>query len=833
MKLSRIAAACCMSMAIVPNVFAQDIKGFVTNSQGKAISNAKVAVVNSSQQVVTDKNGQFILSGLTEGTFELHVTAKNYSHKNRQVTVSKTDLSGVDFQLHASVMEVIDVHATPLHSSTIESALPVNVIASDELRLKQASTLGETLKNEVGVHSTYFGPVSSSPVIRGMDGPRVMVTQNGLDAGDASRVGPDHVVTSETATAQQIEVLRGPSTLFYGSGAIGGVVNVVDSRVPTSLDSSFDYMIKHNDVASEDEASFALNTSSGQLAFHLDAFWRDGDDYKIPGYAESEHAHEGGHEEHEDHDEHDDHDEHEEERGAKGILPNSASESSGVTVGSSYVLDNGFVGFSFGRMTREYGIPGHSHGGHEEGHDDHEDEHDDNEEGHEENVYADLEQDRIQMLSELTFDQAFINKVSSKFSYTDYQHREIEDGEVGTIFNNEMTEVRFDVFHQEYLGWKGAWTLHYKNTDFEAVGAEAFTPPSDTTTYAFAWLEEKHLSDNLLVQLGLRVERVEIEAGHSGLEFHDDHDDEHGAEHDEHDEHDDEHFFDNQSFTPVSLSAGLVWDYQHGYNLGLSLSYSQRAPSAAELFSNGPHIGTNSYELGALYEIHHEDDEVHFDLGDQTINLETATNIDITWRKFEGDFGFVIGAFYNQVDDYFYQAETGLYADDGHEHDEHDEHDEHEGEEEEGLPVYIYQQANVDMYGIEAEFIYKWNDSFRTSLFTDFIKAKIDGGESLPRISPMRIGGEFDYQANNFAAQLSVVHYFEQDDVSEHESPTDAYTMVDANVNYYLDGVGNDFVFFLKVNNITDEEARVHTSFLKDVAPLPARSIEFGIRGSF
>jgi len=822
MKVSKIAAACCMSLAVCPFSFAQDISGTVRDSQGQAIANANITLVNTKKQVNTDSEGKFAFKELTEGVVELHVRAKSYSHKNRQITIGQSDVNDVDFQLHPSVMEVIDVHATPLHSSTIESALPVNVIASDELRLKQASTLGETLKNEVGVHSTYFGPVASSPIIRGMDGPRVMITQNGLDAGDASRVGPDHVVSSETATAQQIEVLRGPSTLFYGSGAIGGVVNVVDNRVPTSLDSNIDYMVKHNDVASENEASFALNTSSGKLALHLDGFWRDSGNYKIPGYAESESAHEE-----DEHDEHhdDEHDEHEEELGVKGTLLNSASKSSGFTVGTSYVLDNGFIGFSFGKMIREYGVPGHSHAGHED-----EDEHEEHEEGHEEehdqdegNVYGDLEQDRIQLLSELNFDQDFINKVSSKVAYTDYQHKEIEGDQVGTIFNNAMVEARFDVFHQEYLGWKGAWTFHYKNTDFEAVGVEAFTPPSDTTSFAFAWLEEKHFSQELLLQVGARIERVDIEAGESGLEFG--HEDEHGEE----------HFFNKQSFTPVSFSTGLVWGYQHGYNLGLSFSYSQRAASAAELFSNGPHIGTNSYELGALYEIHHEGEEVHFDLSEQGVELETATNIDITWRKFEGDFGFVVSAFYNQIDDYFYQTNTGLFAEDGHEHEEEhgEQEDEHEAEEEQALPVYIYQQHDVDMYGIEAEVVYQLNDALVATMFADFIKAELNDGGNLPRIPPMRVGGQLAYSGDNFSSQFSLTHYFDQDDVAEKETATDGYTIIDANFNYYLDGLGDDLVLFVKANNLTNEEARVHTSFIKDVAPLPARGFELGIRGSF
>ena len=844
MKLSPIAAACALSFAYSNLAYAQDVSGVVKTTDGQPIVNAKVAVVNSKKHVKTDANGRFNLTDLAKGPIELHVTAKNFSHRSKKVVVTEENISGVDFALAPTVIEIIDVHATPLHSSTIESALPVNVIAADELRSKQASTLGETLKNEVGVHSTYFGPVSSSPIIRGLDGPRVLITQNGLDAADASRVGPDHVVATEAATAQQIEVLRGPATLFYGSGAIGGVVNVVDDRVPTTLDESVSFMVKHNDVASEDEASLAIKKSSGQLAFHLDGFWRDGDDYDIPGYAESENAH--GEEDHHDEDEaHEEHDEHEEERGAKGTLPNSASKSSGFTVGTSYVLDNGFVGFSYGRLNREYGIPGHSHGHseHEEDHDEHEGDH-----GAEENVYGDLEQDRIQVLSELNFDEGFINKVGSKVSYTDYQHKEIENGEVGTTFNNEMMEARFDVYHKDYNGWKGAWTFHYKDTDFEALGAEAFTPPSESTSIALAWLEEKHFGD-LLLQLGARVELVEIEAANSHEEDHDEH--EHEEEH-----HEENVSFDKQDFTPVSVSAGVVWDYQPGYNLGFSVSFAQRAPSAAELFSNGPHIGTNSYEVGALYEIHQEDGELHFEVGDQDIELETSTNIDLTWRKFEGDFGFVVGAFYNQIDDYFYQSETGFFADDGHGHDEEhdddhhddehgdeehgDEHgeddhgDEHHDEHEEGaLPVYLYQQRDVEMYGLEAEFIYQLTPTLRSTIFGDYTRAKLKSGGNLPRIPPMRLGGQLDFVTDSYSAQLSVSHYFKQDKVAEHESETDAYTLVDANFNYYLDGIGDDFVIFVKGRNLTDEEARVHTSFLKDVAPLPGRGLEIGIRGSF
>ncbi|MBA6399723.1 TonB-dependent receptor domain-containing protein, partial [Colwellia sp. BRX10-4] len=529
--------------------------------------------------------------------------------------------------------------------------------------------------------------------------------------------------------------------------------------------------------------------------------------------------HEEGHDEHEE-----GHDEHSDEE-IKGILENSASKSSGFSLGSSYLFDAGYIGFSYGRMERTYGIPGHSEHGEEE--------HEEigGEIAEEGAVFGDLVQDRYQLLSEVSFEDSFINRVMSKAAYTDYQHQEIEGGEVGTQFNNEMLETRFDLYHQAVDGWKGAWTLHYKENDFNAIGEEAFTPPSNTESIAVAWLEEKHIED-VLWQLGIRAEHVTLSAN-AEVESHSEHSDELGS-------HEEELHFNKQSFTPISASLGAVWEYSRGYNVGFSAAFSQRAPSASELFSNGAHIGTNTYEVGALFEVHEEDHELHVDLSDQNVELETAYNLDLTWRKFEGDFGFVASAFYNHIDDYYYQANTGLFAEDGH--DDHnealeeqhlDEGVEEHAEESEGLPVYVFQQSNVVMFGIEAELFYQVTPSLKASMFTDYIHAKVTDGDNLPRIPPMRFGGQFNYITDEYSAEISATHYFKQSNTAELESETDGYTMLDANFNYFINNVGDDMVAFLKVNNITDEEARVHTSFLKGVSPLPARGFTVGIRGSF
>lgn len=794
--------------------FAQKISGKVVDNQGNPVVSATVNINGTNQIITTNRQGYFTFSGLSAGNVELHTSAKNYAHTNQYVLLNQDDVSDVLIKLSPTVMEVIDVYATPLHSSTIESALPVNVITGDDLKLKQASTLGETLKNEVGVHSNFYGSVTSSPIIRGLDGPRVLITQNGLDAGDASRVGADHAVSAETSTATQIEVLRGPATLFYGSGAIGGVVNVVDNRVPTSSDTIAEWLLQYNDVSEEEQGSFSLQTGSDSFALHLDGFWRDSSDYKLPNDFDA-HAHE------EEHDEHEEDEEHEEENEeTPGHLANSASKSSGFTIGSSYLFDQGFIGFSYGSMDRDYGIPGHAH--HEE-EEDHEDEHEDEHEEHEEGTLAKMKQDRFQFLSEVNFEQYFLKQLATKFAYTDYQHKEIEGGQVGTTFKNESIEMKVDLYHQELNGWQGAWTLHYKDSDFKAVGDEAFTPPSNTTSFAVAWLEEKHF-DDVLLQIGARIERVNLDVTDGGIALPD-----HGDEHD----HEDESIsLEQQDFTPVSASAGLVWNYQPGYNIGMSIALSQRAPSAAELFSFGPHIGTNTFEVGAMYELEQEDDEIHVELSSQEPNTETSYSIDLTWRKFEGDFGFVVSAFYNHVKDYYYQQDTGLFFEDEHDHEEHDE----EGDEEEhneGLPILVYQQNDVDMYGIEAEFVYQIASPLKMSVFGDYINAQLTDGGNLPRTPPMRIGTSLQYQGNSYDGEVSVNHYFEQNDIAPLETKTDGYTMIDMNINYYLDGFGSDFVIYAKANNLTDEVAKVHSSFLKDVSPLPGRNFSIGIRGSF
>ena len=785
-KLSRIMSAL-LTISASSHLFAEQLQGTVTNKEGTVVAGATIKVVGTNNVTTTNEQGLFTLD-VKPGRYELHVVAERFAHENVDINVTENKNAQLRVSLDKSAIEIIDVSATPFHSSNIESALPITVLQGESLRMRQENTLGDTLSKEVGVHSNFHGGVASTPIIRGLDGARVLVTQNGLDAGDASRVGPDHAVSTETSTTERIEVLRGPATLFYGSGAIGGVVNLVDERIPRSIDTKGEWLAEYNSNNNQNLMSGSINSGVDNFAVHADVFYRDSENYQIP------------------------------EKSGIDEVANSAAESSGFTLGTSYLLDNGFVGFSYQALDQEYGIPGHSHGDEEVA------------------VLADLKQNRWQLLSELNFDNKVIKTLNTKVAYTDYRHSELEVGVVGTTFDNESIEARVELLHQDFWDWRGGLSVHYKQSDFTAVGEEAFTPPSETNSIALAWIEERHLGD-VLLQLGARIERTEVSAAKvrlPELELVQSHDEHENSEND-HGNHTAEvtrNFNVEHVFTPISLSAGIVWDFTDGYNLGLSLSHSERAPSASELLSFGPHIGTGSYEVGALFSLYDDYGETpHFGLTDHDIVMETANNIDLSLRKFKGDLGFIFNVFYNQIDDYYYEQATGLSAGDGHDHSGHD-HGDHENEMN-TLPLFVFSAQDVTLQGFEAQVVWQVTDEFSWRVQGDIIRARLDAGGELPRTPPARIATEFTYQGEHISADLFVSRYFEQTNTAEFETSTDSYVMVDANVNYHFSLGQHDLAVYLKGKNLTDEYAQVHTSFLKELTPLAGRSIAIGLRGSF
>lgn len=711
-------------------------------------------------------------------------------------------------------IETLVITANPIGRSVLESATPVTILGGEALDNSQAATLGETLKGVPGVNSTYFGPVASSPIIRGLDGPRVKILQNGLDTSDASRVGPDHVTTVEASTATQIEVLRGPATLLYGSGAIGGVVNVVDNRLPRERqdDINGEVATSYDSVSNEKMLSGDINGGTGNFAFHADGFTRDSDDYEIPDEASDA------------------------DSDSVGKLENSAIDASGGTVGIGWIGDDVNVAFSYARLDNEYGIPGHEHAHEDEDHDEEEhdeDEHDEEDhdaEHEEESVFARLKQNRYQSRIDWQNIDGPFTQIHWLNAYTDYEHSEIEDGAIGTTFSNEAKESRLWAKHAPLSGWEGVVGVHFTSSDFSALGEEAFTPSTETRSTALFVLEEKQ-TGAFLWQLGARFEYTKHQPDNSFFS-EDEHDDDDADE-----EHEEIHFAD-ESFNASSFSAGVVYTLNEKSSLAFNYARSERAPSASEIFSNGLHISTGTFEVGAGFDFELDDDGYELVQSSRSVENEVSNNLDLSYR-YQGDtITADVSIFYNDIANYLYEQDTGLDSEQLHGHEEEELEDEHDHEEE-VTPVFIFRQQDAVLYGFEAQLDWHLSDNLRVESFADYTRAKLDeaasedGNRNVPRIPAMRLGMQFHWETDDWHAELGATHYAKQDKFASYETQTDGYTLVSAAMNYYTTVADSDVTVFLKGNNLTDRVARVHSSFLKDVAPLPGRSFVLGARVNF
>jgi iron complex outermembrane recepter protein len=435
--------------------------------------------------------------------------------------------------------EEIVVTSTALRENPLEVAQPTTVVAGDELRRQISTSIGETLSQELGVSSTYFGPSASRPVIRGLGGDRVQVLQDGLASLDVSTLSQDHAVTLESVVSQQIEIVKGPAALLYGSGAAGGLVNIVSNRVPMQAAAkpiTGAVELRGDSAVEERTGAFSLDGGSGAFAFHLDYFDRQTDDVEIADFAQSDALRraliDAG----------------EEPDGIRGRIPNTASDASGGAVGASLIGNTARGGVSWSRYETNYGIPG------------------------EEAAFIDMKQDRYDVKTELDLDGA-IQALRFSGSYNDYTHTEFEaPGEPGTIFNQDAYEMRFSADHELGEGWRGTVGLQYVDVDFEALGDEAFVPQSKTKSSSVFVFEERHF-DHWTVELGARAEQQKIDVDPSA-ELRD---------------------FDE---TAISLSAGTVWKLSDEHALAFNLTRTQRNPQAAELYANGPHIAAQRFEIG-------------------------------------------------------------------------------------------------------------------------------------------------------------------------------------------------------------------------------------------
>lgn len=703
--------------------------------------------------------------------------------------------------------DTIVVSASPLHDRREDLIAPVSILAGEDLQRQLRANLGETLRREPGLSSTQFGAGASRPIIRGLTGDRVRTLTNGVGSIDAATASPDHATPIEPLLAERIEVVRGTTLLRYGSSASGGVVNVLDGRIVAEapedqLSGALRSAYTTVDDGIENSAGVkALLGRIGGVGVVLTAqvSHRDADDYEIPGFAESarlralEEEEEGG--------------EHGGEDEDRGVLENSFNEVLSQSGGLSFVGDRGFLGFSVQRFESEYGIPGghghgHGHGGEEHGAEEEE------EEG---GVFLDLEQTRYDVNGSLELG-GFLERADLFAGYADYQHTEFEpDGEAGSVFSNEGYEVRVEATQAQRGPWHGATGIQVRGRDYSSIGEEAFVPETSKFQFGLYTFQELELG-KLTLEGALRYEHtnhensrdeaevVAVTADGSALAL--------------------APTARERTFDTVSGSVGGRYQFSELLSGTVQLLRTERAPVTEELFSNGPHLATES-----------------FDVGNGNLDIETATGIEAGLR-FGNDRAYVVlNGFYTDYQDFIFQRGTALTGEDvllflG-------ETDPEELEEFGELTVFDFDQIDATFKGFEIEALAELFEIGGTrivgDLVADYVDAELDrpdalGNEELPRIPPFGVIAGLEAQNSLGTLRAELEYSAEVDDVASFELPTDEFTLV----NLYADwNVSRNVTFSVAALNVTDEEARLHTSFLKDVAPLPGRNIRFALRYDF
>lgn len=654
-------------------------------------------------------------------------------------------------------LEELVVRAHPLSSDNL--AQPVVTLDGKELQRNLAPSIAETLRNVPGVHSASFGHAVGRPVIRGLGGARVKTMEDRIDSLDVSVSSPDHLTTIEPFSAESIEVLKGPSTLLYGTGAIGGVVNVHTGRIPQELPETVSgkFELRGADNGDLRNGAGRLRAAAGNFAFHVDAFWRDADEFDIPGFAESsalraQEELEGGEEGEE------------EEEEAFGTLPGSQLETRGGAFGVSHVGERGFIGIALSSYDADYGLPG----GH--GHEHEEEEGAAEEEEEEGNPVLDLSQTRVDVEGGLDDPLAGFSNLNVRLGFNDYEHTEFEgNGEAGTVFATEAIEGRVELAHEELWGFEGATGVQFLTREFSAIGEEAFVQPVDTQTIGIFYVGQRDFGDRA-VEVGLRYEHVEQDPT-SGP---------------------------RQRFDLGAASIGVIQPLNDYWTLSAQLDYSSRAPVAEELYSDGPHLATQSFEIG-----------------DPALREETAVNFSASLAYEANAVFFALNAYQTSFSDFIYEVATGA--------------------EEDGLPVFRWQQQDATFAGLEADLGWNaltWRDG-KLALKTgfDLVRGQLDSGvnQNLPRIPPRRwrVGAVVNWQ--DLVAEVAWSRVDDQDDTSAGELATEAYNDLRIHLAYEMEVGNNRLEMFLTGRNLTDDEQRYHTSFIKDFAPQPGRTIEAGV----
>ena len=652
----------------------------------------------------------------------------------------------------------IAITANPLGAESDAMVVPVYVLNGKELANRRESTLGDTLNGIPGVTATHFGPNASRPVIRGLDAERVRIMQNGVGVLDASSLSFDHAVTIDPLIIEQIDVVRGPAALLYGGSAVGGVVNAIDHRIPKEKLDGIAGRVEGSIGGADSQNNLAgvVDAGTDAIVIHADAYTRKTSDLDIDGFAvSSRKALADG-----------------TARENKGKLLNSNADSEGGALGASFLFDNGYLGASYSAFRNNYGTVA------------------------EEAVRADMRSDRVDVATEFRELGSVVNRVKARMAYTDYQHQELEDGNVGTTFKNSGVEGSVELGHAKLGKLEGVVGFQFQNTNFEALGDEAFVPGVNTQSKGLYVYEELPM-DALKLSFGGRIERVNVDSKDN---------DKFGAG-------------QKNQFSPNSYALGGLYTFNPHWSFATNLSHNERAPSYFELYANGAHLATGQFEVG----------NADFD-------KERSNGLDAQIRWKDGKYAFSIGAYYTRFSRFIGLLGSGnTRGVDGELNPiDADADGVADLSGEDILPEAQFSNFAATFKGIEMDGRFAMTDHLNLTVRGDYVHAKNrDNNDNLPRISPLRLGAGLRYQHGSLGARLDVLRAFAQNRTAENELKTDGYTDVSAMVSYKLPVQQFNIELYAKGKNLLNQEIREHASFLKDISPAGERALIIGARADF
>ncbi len=645
------------------------------------------------------------------------------------------------------------VVSSSLARDRLDVASPVSILRGEDLQRSARPQIGDTIARVPGVSAATFGPNASRPVLRGLTGERVRVLTDGIGAFDVSNTSADHAVAIDPLTADRIEVVRGPAALRFGPSAVGGIVNVLDSRIPTRIPEN---AVAADIVAGAASAARERNVAAGvtarltpELALRVGGNLLETDDLRTGGFVLGPRLRQ--------------------QAAAssdpdiralaalRGRIPNSdASQTIGM-LGLSYISGQDTLGVAVSHLETTYAVPPRF----------------DVVNGvPPEEVFLDARQTRFDLRGGIGLANGVIERIDLRAGYADYAHIEggADPDDVGTRFANKGLEVRIEATQARRGRWGGAIGGQYVRRDFEAVGEEAFVPPNLTEDFGLFTVQEI-AAGPLRFEAGVRFDHRRITSPTRSFD---------------------------RSFTKVSGSLGAVWRVAEDWRLVGNVSTTARPPAAEELLANGPHVGTQAFEVG-----------------DPTLGIERGNGGEIGLRGRGKGWRLELSAYATRFNNFIYQIETGNIVED--------------------LPEFRFISNPARLWGLELDagmdLATVGGIAISSALVADLVRVNIRNQGLAPRIPPARILGELAARGTALTGRAEIEHVFAQNRISALETPTESFTLVNLSLDWQpfaeaFPGMN----LSLQANNLFDVEARRHASLLKDFAPMPGRDLRLSLR---